>query len=480
MASSKEASSSSTFIKSSTFDGAKPGYVFKKGAQGLGYYVDTPPVVTFDISSLPPTMRPQDTLLARIFFFFLQCAFLGCFIFRANDAVLFRSAYYRFGISDDIAIGLLLATVAFLVYQAAAANTSMRIRSVQIGFMLALFVKFQADRTVVAPELTCSSPPCNVYVTGANSGIGFGISEIMYEQGHNVYMGCRSPKKCNAAATAISGKTLGRAIPSPRLDLSNLKAVQKNVNNLVSKDGLAVTKIDLLVLNAGLTPTGNKTTMSGLELGFGTMNVGHQALIQYLEKAGVISPSSTKIIVVSSDAMRFGSFHSSILQGNGEGDLRGEYTVGCKKSAPICSPVSVPGNQMLGVQLPFYGLFHRNFGSYGRSKLGNVYMAQELSRRFGYSAMSVHPGMVHTPMAENMGVPGFERVSLVVMKAILRSPREAAAIVLQGAANKKFTGQFFNGMGEPLQLKDLPWQAQDAVAARAVWDVSARLISSQK
>jgi hypothetical protein len=32
------------FIKSKAFSGAKAGYVFKKGPQGVGYYVDRPPV----------------------------------------------------------------------------------------------------------------------------------------------------------------------------------------------------------------------------------------------------------------------------------------------------------------------------------------------------------------------------------------------------------------------------------------------------
>ena len=37
-------SSSAAFIKAAKFSGAKAGYVFKKGTQGVGYYKDTPPV----------------------------------------------------------------------------------------------------------------------------------------------------------------------------------------------------------------------------------------------------------------------------------------------------------------------------------------------------------------------------------------------------------------------------------------------------
>ena len=35
------------FQPAKRFSGAKPGFVFKKGARGLGYYLDRPPKVTW-------------------------------------------------------------------------------------------------------------------------------------------------------------------------------------------------------------------------------------------------------------------------------------------------------------------------------------------------------------------------------------------------------------------------------------------------
>ena len=76
------------------------------------------------------------------------------------------------------------------------------------------------------------------------------------------------------------------------------------------------------------------------------------------------------VVVVSSDAMRFGGFHESlildkgllsklihllviqvaacdssthIISAEGKGDLHAENTSGCGYSSPVCHPIHVPG-----------------------------------------------------------------------------------------------------------------------------------------
>jgi NADP-dependent 3-hydroxy acid dehydrogenase YdfG len=39
-----------------------------------------------------------------------------------------------------------------------------------------------------------------VLVTGANAGIGLAVSTALVQQGHHVFLGCRSEARCEAAA----------------------------------------------------------------------------------------------------------------------------------------------------------------------------------------------------------------------------------------------------------------------------------------
>ena len=73
---------------------------------------------------------------------------------------------------------------------------------------------------------------------------------------------------------------------------------------------------------------------------------------------------------------------------SGEGDLRGEVTVGCTfpEGSPICLNAVARGT-LLHPPLDGWG-----FGSYARAKLANVLFARGLPHFFGLAAASVHPG----------------------------------------------------------------------------------------
>lgn len=185
--------------------------------------------------------------------------------------------------------------------------------------------------------------------------------------------------------------------------------------------------------------------------------------------------------MTSSDAMRFGSFHNSLLVGNGEGDLRGEHTTGCEFDSPLCYLGPDPEGMTLTDSPVFYG---RNFGSYARSKLSNVLYGKELHKKLGYRTASVHPGMVLTQLAKQVtpGMSGdgfgwlYTTVQEHIMQFLLRHPISSAAIVLQGASSPG-RGEFLNGMGQVVPESQLPTPARDplGVAAR-LWDVTESLI----
>lgn len=127
-----------------------------------------------------------------------------------------------------------------------------------------------------------------IVMTGATSGIG---AEALYHFAKlpetTVYVGARG-----------SAREVPKGVEVLPLDLSSLKSVRSFVDNI--KQRLGNTKIDILVLNAGIQATDNKQrSEEGYELTFATNHLAHYLLARLLflnlAKGG-------KIVITTSDA----------------------------------------------------------------------------------------------------------------------------------------------------------------------------------
>lgn len=86
-------------------------------------------------------------------------------------------------------------------------------------------------------------------VTGANSGIGYAVSEELLKRGAVVYMAGRNPGKLTDAAGKLSG--YGDRVHTLVMDVTNQEQVQKGIEDTASKAG----RLDLLFNNAGVGGT---------------------------------------------------------------------------------------------------------------------------------------------------------------------------------------------------------------------------------
>lgn len=397
-------------------------------------------------------------------------------LIRANDSILFLldgiPPLAVFAALSFACLGLLLYSLSNTIFRGFAAS------------LLALaIVKAHADG-IAEPMIKCfdgeNARPCVAMVTGGNSGIGFATSKILARQGHSVILACRSESKCRRAAVDILNElgdvngAKANVIAAPGLDLNSLYSVHEFVKTLGKEP------IDLLINNAGLTPVGNTTTVDGFERGFGIMHVGHFALTRWLQERALLSPDA-RVLQVASDAMRFGSFHPSILkEENGEGDLRGEVTAGCSKLAPFCFPPSFVAGGMLSEELHTR---EHTWGAYPRSKLANVLFAREIGRRHPrIHASSMHPGNVYTAMSvgvSSYGVAFVDAAVDVYTRIVLRSGEQAARVVLNGAQLRDQgvpSGAFLHGLGRVVLESDLPSTARNDVVAAKLWDLSNKWI----
>lgn len=147
-------------------------------------------------------------------------------------------------------------------------------------------------------------------VTGANSGLGFGLARRLSAVGADVVMAIRNRAKGEAAADEIRATVPAAKLTIKPLDLSSLSAVAA-LGDQLNTDGRP---IDILINNAGvMTPPNRDTTADGFELQFGSNHLGHFALTAHvlplLRAAG-----RARVVSLSSLAARGGRIHFDDLQ----------------------------------------------------------------------------------------------------------------------------------------------------------------------
>ncbi|OBB94801.1 SDR family oxidoreductase [Mycobacterium sp. 852002-40037_SCH5390672] len=214
---------------------------------------------------------------------------------------------------------------------------------------------------MVKPDLTLDISDLRgrfAVVTGANSGLGFGLAKRLAAAGADVVMAIRDPVKGARAVADIRREVSQAKLTIRQLDLSSLPSVASLAEELTAEGR----PIDILINNAGvMTPPQRQQTHDGFELQFGISHLGHFALTGRL--LGLLrAADSARVVTVSSLAA---------TQGNLDfGDV----------------------NAQRG---------YKPMRSYGVAKLAQLMFAIELDRRsrqgrWGLMSNAAHPGLTKT------------------------------------------------------------------------------------
>jgi NAD(P)-dependent dehydrogenase (short-subunit alcohol dehydrogenase family) len=229
-----------------------------------------------------------------------------------------------------------------------------------------------------------------ILVTGGN--VGLGKQAVLEYARHNpslIWLGARSVQKANAAIDEIRQQVPDAAIQVLELDLSSFASIKKAAATVLSTSS----RLDILMLNAGIMATPPGLTKDGYESQFGTNHMGHALLTKLL------LPLLTKTATTTDNALKQTHLPTSAVA-----DVR---VISLSSDGHTMAPKGGIMFDTLKTDADALGAL----GRYGQSKLANVLWGRQLARAQPQLTVAVvHPGVVQTQLMERAtGVPAVVR-----------------------------------------------------------------------
>ena len=239
-----------------------------------------------------------------------------------------------------------------------------------------------------------------VLITGCSSGIGIETAKALNTTGARLFLGVRDITKGQAALSDILKPGHVELL---KMDLNSLDSMRSAAEEFKKKSKT----LNILINNAGVMATPEGKTADGFETQFGTNHLAHFLLFQLLKPTLLASSSP--------------SFNSRV----------------------VC--LSSSGHRAGGVRFDDYNFEkgdYAPFVAYGQSKTANIYMANEIERRYGpkgLHGLSVMPGGIMTGLQVHV----LEQLTASVEAArdFMKSPGQGAATTVYAALSKEWEGK---------------------------------------
>lgn len=288
-----------------------------------------------------------------------------------------------------------------------------------------------------------------IVITGTSSGIGIETVRALAATGATLVLTARDMPKAEKALEGIFDPATMEMV---KMDNGSLASVRTAGAYIRSK----YPKIHVLVENAGIMAIPDlRLTEDGFELQFGTNHLSHFLLFKLLESAllaNATPENPSRVVVLAS------SGHNShgLLPSDNYNFEKGKYN---------------------------------DFVAYGQSKTANIYMANEVERRYGSQnlhATSIHPGVVYTNLVRHMTPEALGGMKDV--RNEMKSVEQGAATSVWAAIGKEWKnkgGKFLSDVSVPGPFQEgsdpitghgyAPW-AYDEAEARRLWKDSLKLV----
>lgn len=278
-----------------------------------------------------------------------------------------------------------------------------------------------------------------ILVTGGNIGLGKqSIIEIVRHKPSHIWLAARNLAKAESAVADIKRVVPGAPIHLLELDLASLESVKKAARTFLQ----SATRLDILMLNAGIMATPPGVTQDGLEIQFGTNHVGHalltKLLLPILVKSAGDATADVRIVVLASTA------HTKAPDGGIQFDA-----------------LETRAEDM------------DTWARYGQSKLANILFARELAKRYPQlNVVSVHPGIVDTNLSSSwldssVLLRGIRPILMPVSKMFIKSVEDGVKNQLWASFAKPIAaGAYYEPVGV---IGKASSYAKDEELAKKLW-----------
>ncbi|HEU5369893.1 MAG TPA: SDR family oxidoreductase [Ktedonobacterales bacterium] len=260
-------------------------------------------------------------------------------------------------------------------------------------------------------------------ITGANSGIGKATALGLASLGATVVLVCRDKHRGEAAQAEIKAQSGNESVDLLLVDLAS----QASIRQLATEVKARYPHLHVLLNNAGVMPSHRTLTADGLEVNFAINHLGPFLLTNLLLDTLKASAPS-RIVFVASQVVSALDFD----------DLQSEQRFGMNST-------------------------------YGKSKLCNILVTQELAKRLegtGVTVNCLHPGLVSTNLSHDWSTP-----LRVVYRFVGMRPAKGAQTAIYLASSPEvegITGKYFKKQ----RPAPVPRLAQDEATTQRLWQVS--------
>ncbi len=321
-----------------------------------------------------------------------------------------------------------------------------------------------------------------ILITGATSGIGYQAALKLIAEEQRLIILSRNSSRVDSTINSlkrdnINPSKIKRLVTFPIVDLADLNSIQDFTTNELSNGS----RIDTLILNAGLQYTGSKfirRSEQGIELTFAVNHLSHYYLVQRL--IPLLSKSEfPRIIITASEVHNPKSPGGKIGKKAGLGDL-----AGLRK---LSSSEMIDGLSTFDADK-----------AYKDSKLCNVLFSKELSRRFLKNNVHIPvlcwaPGLVipktnegffrHSRKYNELGQIIFAFIARDLLR-ITESPQNAGKILFNLATSDEYKEKSFIYLSNSiktlgkmiLQEETISNEANNSFKAETLWDLSYKII----
>jgi NAD(P)-dependent dehydrogenase (short-subunit alcohol dehydrogenase family) len=273
-------------------------------------------------------------------------------------------------------------------------------------------------------------------VTGATNGIGKATAQALAQMGATVVIVGRNPAKCAAVVSEIKHISGNDAVEALIADLS----IMAEVRHVAAQFKAKYQQLHVLINNAGAAFGKRQVTSEGFEKTF-ALNHLNSFLLTSLLLEMLKASAPARIVNVASDAHKGAQLNFTDLQSE-----QGSFV----------------------------------FKAYGRSKLATVMFSYELARRLsgtGVTCNVLHPGLVRTGFASNLGVVPSAVIGFF-MRFVGLTPEQGAQTSVYLATSpdvENVSGKYW----EKSTAVPSGRAAYDETTWARLWDVSDKLVAAR-